>query len=174
MVAGAGVERHAQLPHAGKRADGLVEEAAVGEQGEEGVDDGAERAAMRPQRERRAMEKVDERGGEVGPVTSAEQAVEEASGVREEAGAGGEMGGEADVGGGGEGVGEEVVGVDGVEGAEGPQAVGNGSGGGAGGGGGGCRGGGEGGGVSAEGKVKEDRVPARPESAEEVAARGEE
>ena len=114
MVAGAGVGWHAQFPHAGNGADGVVEEAAVGEQGEKGVGDGGESTAAGPQRECRTVEKVDERSGEVGAVAGAEQAAEEAAGVREEAGAGGEVGGEADVGGGGEGVGEEVVGVDGV------------------------------------------------------------
>jgi hypothetical protein len=118
VVAGTGVRWHPQLPHASKGADGVVEEAVVGEQGEEGVDDGRQRAAAGPQREGRAVEEVDEGGGEVGPVASTKQAGEEAAGVREEAGAGGEVGGEADVGGGGERVGEEVVRGDGVEGAE--------------------------------------------------------
>jgi hypothetical protein len=40
VVAGTGVRGHPQLPHAGKGADGVVEEAVVGEQREEGVDDG--------------------------------------------------------------------------------------------------------------------------------------
>lgn len=45
------------------------------------------------------VEKVDERGGDVGPVAGAKNLGEEAAGVRKEAGAGGEVGGEADVGG---------------------------------------------------------------------------
>lgn len=45
------------------------------------------------------MENVDEGGGEVGPVASTKQAGEEAAGVREEASAGSEVGGEADMGG---------------------------------------------------------------------------
>lgn len=40
MVAGTGVGGHPQLPHAGKGADGVVEEAVISEQGEEGVKDG--------------------------------------------------------------------------------------------------------------------------------------
>lgn len=92
VVTGAGVGWHAQLPHAGKGADGVVEEAAVGEQGEKGVDYGRQRAAARSQREASAVEKVNEGSGELGPVVGAEQAGEEAAGVREKAGAGGEVG----------------------------------------------------------------------------------
>jgi hypothetical protein len=48
VVAGAGVGGHAQLAHAGQGEDGVVEEAAVGEEGEEGVDDGGQGAAAGP------------------------------------------------------------------------------------------------------------------------------
>ena len=45
MVAGAGVRGQTQLAHAGKGEDGVLEEAAVGEEGEEGVDDGGRRVS---------------------------------------------------------------------------------------------------------------------------------
>lgn len=48
MVAGAGVWGHAQLARAGEGEDGVLEEAAVGEEREERVDDGGQRAAAGP------------------------------------------------------------------------------------------------------------------------------
>lgn len=48
MVAGAGVRGHPQLAHTAKGENGVVEEAAVGEEGEEGVHDGGQGAAARP------------------------------------------------------------------------------------------------------------------------------
>jgi hypothetical protein len=114
------------------------------------------------------VEEIDEGGGEVGPVAGGEEPGEEAAGMGVEASAGEEVRREADVGGGGEGVGEEEVGGDGLERAELPEAVGDGSGGGGGGGAGGK--GGDGGGGDGEGE--EARFPARVEE-EEVAAQGE-
>lgn len=165
MVAGAGVGGHTQLAYPGKGEDGVVQEAAVGEEGEEGVDDGRQGAAAWPECESRAVEEVDEGGGEVGVVTGGEEAGEEASGMGKEAGAGEDVGGEAEVGGGGEGVGEEVVGGDGLERVQETEAVGDGSGGG----GAGWEGG-DGRGGDTEGD--ESRVPARADE-EEVAAQGE-
>lgn len=159
MIAGAGVGRHPELPDAGDGADGVAEEAPVGEDGEERVDHGGERAAAGAQRERRAVEEVDEGGGEVGPVDG-DEAGEDAAGVGVEAAAGEEVGGEAGVGSGGERVGEEAVGGDGLEGAEEAEAVGD-----WGGGGGRRRESGERGGGGAAARVEEEEV--------EAAARGE-
>jgi hypothetical protein len=165
VVASARVGWHAQLAHASKATYGVVQEAVVREHGEEGVKDGGKHTAAWPESECRVVEEVDERGGEVGPVAGTKEAGEEAAGVREEAGAGGEVGGEADVRRGGEGVGQEEVGRNVVEGAEEPEAIGDGSGGGG--------GGGEGReGSGGEGGAEENSVPASAE-AYEVATWGE-